>query len=196
MYEVAVENANSSLRMLAKRLRDPDTLTSAEFQALLKELASRERLMVLIAGSTGLRCGELIGLRWSDIDFERDSINLTRSIWQNLEGQPKTAASRKPVPIPKVLPLELKGWKKSALYNKAGDFLFLSLASNGRHPVRPDMILKDHIRPVLKRLEIDKRIGRHSFRHGFSNLLRQTGADIKTTQELLRHASSRVTLDT
>ena len=42
---------------------------------------------------------------------------------------------------------------------------------------------------------MEKRIGWHSFRHGFSNLLRVRGTDLNTTQDLLRHANSRVTLD-
>jgi integrase len=57
------------------------------------------------------------------------------------------------------------------------------------------MILKRHIRPALKRLNIAKKIGWHSFRHGFSNLLRENKVEIKTAQELLRHANSRITLD-
>ena len=57
------------------------------------------------------------------------------------------------------------------------------------------MILKRHIRPTLKRLNIGKRIGWHSFRHGLANLLRQNNVEIKTVQELLRHANRRITLD-
>ena len=57
------------------------------------------------------------------------------------------------------------------------------------------MILRRHIRPALQRLGVTKNIGWHSFRHGLSNLLRQNGVDIKTAQELLRHANSRITLD-
>jgi integrase len=40
-----------------------------------------------------------------------------------------------------------------------------------------------------------KQIGWHSFRHGLATMLRQKGVDIKTAQELLRHANSRITLD-
>jgi site-specific recombinase XerD len=43
---------------------------------------------------------------------------------------------------------------------------------------------------------ITKRIGWHTFRHSYSTLLKASGADIKVMQELLRHASTRVTLDT
>ena len=52
------------------------------------------------------------------------------------------------------------------------------------------------IRPAAVKLGISRRIGWHTFRHTYSTLLRATGADIKVMQELLRHASARVTLDT
>ena len=57
--------------------------------------------------------------------------------------------------------------------------------------------MRNLIRPVAVELGITERIGWHTFRHTYSSLLlRATGADIKVMQELLRHASSRVTLDT
>ncbi len=58
------------------------------------------------------------------------------------------------------------------------------------------MILKRHIRPALKRIGVQgKRIGWHSFRHGLATMLRQHGIDLMTAQELLRHANSRITLE-
>jgi site-specific recombinase XerD len=52
------------------------------------------------------------------------------------------------------------------------------------------------IRPVAKELGIDKRIGWHTFRHSYSTILRSLGTDIKVQQDLLRHSSARLTLDT
>jgi site-specific recombinase XerC len=72
------------------------------------------------------------------------------------------------------------------------DFLFRSVVKNGTNPITPDMILKRHIRPALKRLKIAKKIRWHSFRHGYSNFFRENKLEIKTTQILLRHANSRI----
>lgn len=66
---------------------------------------------------------------------------------------------------------------------------------NGTNPITPDMILTRHIRPALERLKIAKKIGWHSFRHGYSNLLRENKLEIKTTEDLLRHANSRITMN-
>jgi len=51
------------------------------------------------------------------------------------------------------------------------------------------------VQPAVKRLGIAKQIGRHSFRRTFATLLKGTGEDVKTVQELMRHANSRLTLD-
>jgi hypothetical protein len=60
----------------------------------------------------------------------------------------------------------------------------------------PDMVLKKTIRPALERAGIkDKVIGWHSFRHSLATNLRAAGVDLKTAQELLRHANSRITLE-
>jgi hypothetical protein len=78
----------------------------------------------------------------------------------------------------------------------AGDFLFPSFRLNGRQPITPDMVLKKVIRPALIRAGIKhKVIGWHSFRHSLATNLRSAGVDLKTAQELLRHANSRITLD-
>lgn len=194
-HEWAARNPIAAVRTSAKRLREPDILTPRELQGLLKELPQREKTMVLIAATTGLRRGELIALRWRDLDLDAGLARITRSIWYNVEGDTKTEASHKPVPLPPVVVAELKRWNEQSLYRSSDDFLFPSISKNGNQPVHPDMILKRHIRPVLERLGVKKKIGWHSFRHGLSNQLREHGVEIKTAQELLRHANSRITLD-
>jgi integrase len=188
-------NPITAVRTSAKRLRTPDILSPEEFQALLMELSRRERVMVMLDGSTGLRRGELIALRWRDIDFELMQANVTHSVWHNVEGDAKTEASRKPVPLHPLVIEELMQWKLTTLYQADEDYLFPSVVKNGSQPIQPDMILKRHIRPALERIGVKKQIGWHSFRHGLATMLRQKGVDIKTAQELLRHANSRITQD-
>ena len=65
----------------------------------------------------------------------------------------------------------------------------------GKQPYWPDNLMKRHIRPVAKANGIHKKIGWHTFRHSFGTLLKANGEDVKTVQELLRHANSRITLD-
>jgi site-specific recombinase XerD len=74
--------------------------------------------------------------------------------------------------------------------------MFPSIRLKGKQPISPDTVLKKIIRPALIRAGIkDKAIGWHSFHHSLATNLRAAGVDLKTAQELLRHANSRITLD-
>ena len=195
-HEWIAFNPISKVRCSAKRLREPDVLTPREFQALLQELSLRERVMVMLAGSTGLRRSELFALRWSDINFFTMEVAVTRSCVRNHFGAPKTEASGKPVPLHTGVSSVLVEWRKESPYNSDDDFLFPSLRMNGGQPLMPDMILKKIIRPALVRAGITgKVIGWHSFRHSLATNLRSLGVDVKVAQELLRHANSRTTMD-
>jgi hypothetical protein len=74
-------------------------LTPAEFSALLNELSGRERAMVLLVGTTGLRRSEFVALTWADIDTEKMEIRVTRSCVRSRIGKTKTEGSAKPVPL-------------------------------------------------------------------------------------------------
>jgi len=195
-HEWITFNPISKVRSSAKRLREPDVLAPGEFQALLRELPLRERVMVMIAGSTGLRRSELLALRWSDVNFFTMEIAVTRSCVRNRFGETKTEASRKPVPLHQSVCDVLAEWRGESLYTSDSDFLFPSLRMNGTQPLMPDMVLKKAIRPALVRAGITgKVIGWHSFRHSWATNLRSLGVDVKVAQELLRHANSRTTMD-
>jgi len=55
--------------------------------------------------------------------------------------------------------------------------------------------MSHHIQPIAKKLGITKHIGWHTFRRTYSSILKDNGEDVKVVQELLRHASTKVTLD-
>lgn len=79
-YELFDRNPIHLVRQSAKRRRTPTFLMPAEIKALLDNLSMRERTLVLLAVSTGLRQSELFGLKWGDIDFTQGTMNVTRSI--------------------------------------------------------------------------------------------------------------------
>ena len=196
-YEWLPQYANpiSKVRQSAKRERIPDVLEVPEFQALLQELSLRERTLVALDGITGLRRGELIGLKWCDVDFENLQINVTRSVVHQVVGNCKTEASQKPVPLEASVAEDLWLWKQSTPYNRPEDWVFASPWTKGKQPLWPDSLLRRWIKPVAKRVGITKRLGWHTFRHTYSTLLRANGEDIKVVQELLRHANSKITMD-
>lgn len=195
-HEWIHRNPITKVRASAKRLREPDVLSPAELSALIAELPLREKAMVMVAASTGLRRSELIALTWRDIDPLLIQVNVLRSCVRNHFGDTKTEASRRPVPLHSSVVECLNEWRKESKHNGDDDFLFPSNRKEGKQPITPDMVLKKVIRPALVRAKIiGKVIGWHSFRHSLATNLRAAGADLKTAQELLRHANSRITLD-
>jgi len=195
-YEWLTFNPISKVRTSSMRLREKDVLSPAEFQALLEQLSVRDRAMVLLAGSTGLRRSEMIALTWTDVNTLTLEVNVLRSCVRNRFGDTKTECSRRPVPLHPLVLAALLEWKEESLYKADADFLFPSIRLNGEKPLSPDSLLKRSIRPALVRAGIvGKQIGWHNFRHSLATNLRAMGVDIKVAQELLRHANSRTTLD-
>lgn len=194
-YEWTDKNPIRLVRQSAKREKIPDVLELHEIQALLAKLAVRERTLVLLDAATGLRVSELLALRWDDIDFENLEIRVTESIWHQVLGVCKTEASAKPVPMDSYLAEDLLRWRKTCAYPMASDWVFASPTMKGKQPYWPDNLMKRYIKPAAKKAGINKNIGWHTFRHSFGTLLKTNGEDVKTVQELLRHANSRITLD-
>ncbi len=195
-YEWLTFNPISRVRTSAKRLRDKDVLTPEEFQRLAEQLSVRDRAMVLLAGSTGLRRSEMIALTWADLDVRTMEVSVLRSCVRNRIGNTKTESSRRPVPLHPLVLSALFNWRAKSLYAGEADFLFPSIRLKGTRPLSPDSLLKKCIRPALVRAGVTgKHIGWHSFRHSLATNLRALGIDVKVAQELLRHASCRTTLD-
>jgi integrase len=100
----------SGVRVSSKRERTPDVLEVEEMQQLLGALRVRERAMVFLDMALGLRRGELAGLKWEDINFEKLYVDVTRSVVDQQVGNTKTEVSRKPIPIDRYLAKDLLMW--------------------------------------------------------------------------------------
>jgi integrase len=192
-------NPMKYVRQGGKRQSIPVALEIEQFRKLFAALQQRERTMVLLDCGSGLRRGELIGLLWSDIDFAKKQMNVTRSVVEMVAGKVKTEASRKAVPLEHFMVDELLAWHSVTPYKKPEDWVFASDSpragsKRGRQPYWPSTIMRHFIQPVAKKLGIGN-INWHTFRHTYSTLLGANGEDPKVVQELLRHSSIKVTMD-
>jgi integrase len=177
------------------RVRIPDILEIEEIQALFAALTPREPAVVMLDAITGLRRSELLGLKWSDIDFTALEVNVTRSVFRQVVGPCKTEASKRPLPLDPWIAEELYAWRRHSEFPRPEDWVFASSSMGGKQSWWPDAILQNYIQPAAKGVGITKRVGFHTFRHTYSTLLKANGEDVKTVQKLLRHASSQITLD-
>jgi integrase len=190
----------SGVRVSSKRMSIPDILTIGEMQKLIAAVRLRERVLIFLDMVTGLRRGELAGLKWADIDFLNLQINVSRSVVEQHVGRCKTEVSQKPVPIDEYIAADLLEWYRHTPYHAPTDWVFATDSNRagrkrGKQPLWLCKIMGYHIQPAAKKLSIEKRIGWHTFRRTYSTLLKDNGEDVKVVQELLRHSSIKMTLD-
>src|SRR6266403_4737549 len=187
-HELFDRNPIRLVRQGSKRRTTPSVLTPVEINALLGGLRLRERTLVLLAASTGLRQSELFAVKWGDIDFVQHTMNVVRSIVYGVVGPCKTESSQKPVPVHPTLADALMQWRKHCTYIKPGDWVFASKRYRGRIPYWGQAILRKYIRPVAQRAGIQKQFGWHTFRHyaEFRTMPSRTG--ISSFWAVLRNA--------
>ncbi|MDE7165280.1 MAG: site-specific integrase [Clostridiales bacterium] len=149
---------------------------------------------IILCLYTGLRIGELLALKWTDIDFDKAFISITKACndsWKNGKyvkqiDTPKTIMSKRLIPIPRQLLQSLKVIRKR---------------SKSDMVVSSDSIEQISIRSyqrtfelVLKKLKIPHK-GFHSLRHTFATRAIECGMDVKTLSEILGHKNSTITLN-
>jgi integrase len=167
---------------------------------IMTELPDPYRTLLFLVAVTGLRISEALGLKWDDLDYDRQMIHLRR-VWvgNDIVEQMKTEGSAAPVPLGDLLADALRTWYQQTPYRKPEDWVFPSMKLKGKKPLSASITAADKIRPAaIKagiRLEPGQRFGFHNFRHSLATFLVSRGKDVKTVQELLRHAKVSTTLD-
>jgi integrase len=149
---------------------------------------------VLLDFGTGLRRGELSGVRWEDIYFDDKVLIPKRSIVKQRIGKVKTEASKKSIPLDDVLIEELLAWRRETPYSEDSDYVFASTKMRGKQPYWMSRIMQHHIKPVAAKTGIEIK-GWHTLRHSYTTLLRQNNNNPKVVQGLLRHASYSITMN-
>lgn len=161
---------------------------------------------------TGLRLGELLALKWTDIDFINNTLTVNKSIKRVtfvdkngnrenkiIEQTPKTETSYRTIPIPKNIMNNLKLYmkKQSAIekeneefYNNSVDYIFCNKFGN---PLDPKLLPRN-FKSVLRKAGL-REIKYHSLRHTYATRLFEAGVPIKTVQALMGHSDITTTMN-
>jgi integrase len=169
-------------------VREKVVLTPEQMRRLLAELPEPHRTMALVAVLSGLRRGELFGLRWKNVDFAEGSILVCESNYQGQQSQPKTRASRRIVFVDSVVLDALRKIQPEVL-NPDG-YVF----SSGRGTaLNPENVRSRVLYPACGRAGLP-RVGWHSFRYTYATWANPTGESIKALQSQLGHTDAKLTL--
>lgn len=185
----------SNFTMPKTEQHNTDVLTPAERRSLENYLInnmSLTNLAVLLCLFTGLRIGELCGLKWEDIDFAAYTLSVKRTVQritkngksQIIIGSPKSRTSVRVVPIPAFLMTLLNDYKSF------GGFYIIT---NTVKPTEP-RTMQNRFKSILKSCGI-RNVNFHLLRHTYATVCIEKGFDPKTLSELLGHADAAITLN-
>ncbi len=178
-----------------KRQEEPRVLTQEEFLLLLNAVDEEPfRTMVLTDMCLGLRCSELLAIKWSDFDWENLTLKVQRAIVAGRVGEVKTRFSMKTVPIDADLAEALWSWKQKSEFNKDTDWVWASPFQAGEKPYLSLGVQQRRLKPAALRAGLGP-IGWHTLRHTYRAWLDETGAPMTVQQELMRHADIRTTMN-
>lgn len=181
-----------------KNKREISALSKQE-QLQIERAAFEERgcSAIILALYTGLRIGEISGLKWSDIDFEKNIIYIKRTLYRipsTKQGdkteiiitEPKTKSSLRAIPLAKNLKLYLLNKRKE----QSCEYV---IACKGSYS--EPRVISYRFKKVLAKANM-KPIHFHVLRHTFATRCVEQGIDIAAVSKLLGHASIKLTLDT
>src|SRR5215212_10153869 len=203
-------NATEAVKPPQPTREEMHPLTPEQAKLLLQaahEAGDRLEALYVLAIHTGLRQGELLGLKWDDVDLDDGSIQVRRTLAITKSGpvftSPKTARSRRSVKLTSKATEALKSHLERQLGEidrvgslwSPGDADGLIFASETGEPLDRRAVTKQKFKPLLKRAGLPE-IRFHDLRHTCATLLLTRNVNPKIVSEMLGHATIAITLDT
>ena len=184
--------------------KEMQPLTPAQAKRLLVNVReARLRALYVLAITAGLREGELLGLRWEDVNLERKLLQVRRQLTRTRDGLSFTAPKRGKARVVRLTDMAIAALKAHrATQNeeraRAGSLweeTSLVFTSTIGTPVDVGNLTYRSFRPLLKRTDLPQRRF-HDLRHTCATLLLSKGTHPKIVQEMLGHANISMTMDT
>jgi integrase len=169
--------------------------TREQAQRIIAASEEPYKTLFSLAWLTGLRAGELLALKISDLNFANHTIQVSKSADDNTRElrQPKTSNSIALLPMPSALQKMLENYLACHWTPNEKGYLFPN--PKGTHPRWRDNVVKYGLKPVLRKLGIPEAYaGLHAFRHGLATELVQRSTPLPDVQKQMRHADVRTTL--
>jgi integrase len=202
--EVLVKNPARQVTPTKPDKLEIKILDKQEIPALLKAAKGTSLYVPVLVGiTTGIRRGELLGLRWSDVDLTAGNLTINQAM-QRTKGEfefksPKTSTSRRTIMLPSVTIEALQTHYKAQLEDRmklglGRDRHGLVFTHADRKPLDPDSLSKAFMRLVIKSKVTP--ITLHGLRHTHISHLLMDGVHVKVVSERAGHVNVNITLNT
>jgi integrase len=179
-----------------KRRSKPRVLTFDEFTKLLAAVGREPyRTMMIVSACLGLRCSEVFGLRWEDLDWHARTLTVQRGIVDGRIDDVKTAGSHAKLPLHPRLLREMLQFYSRAEFKDSDDWVFASPFTAGERPYHSYRVQQYVIKPAAIACGLGDGIGWHTLRHSYRSWLQSTGTPIGVQKDLMRHADIRTTMN-
>lgn len=180
---------NPGRRSKARQALERDVL--AEITSKMPLLEENDRRFLALAMYTGMRKGEIIGLRWEDINLAKNTIHVCRSANVNkgpaILGDTKTDAGERDIPIAPDLMNNLKPLKASG-------YVIVGVRDRSGQKAITCTIYNNMLTRIRKAIDLHGATA-HVFRHSLGTLLYDTTQNVKTVQDILGHSDFKTTVD-
>ena len=174
-----------------ERSGDIEVFSPEEVWALVRAAGSeRDGALYLTAAFTGLRMGELLALRWRDVDWSARRIRVRRNFVRGEFGTPKSKRSSRRVPLASRVATELELLSQESRW-KGDDDLVFAHPETGR-PIDRSKLLK-RFKAALRRADV-RAVRFHDLRHTFGTRMAAQGMPMRVLQELMGHRDFKTTL--
>jgi integrase len=205
LWQIIGRNVADAVQPPRRVRREMQTLDAEQVRKLLQEAEKSEHYsLIYVAVNTGLRMGELLGLKWEDLDFAECTAQIRRSMQRIAGGgmvasDTKTHRSRRSVSLQPTVMEVLKTHKVNQARERllAGEAYVnnaLVFATPLGAPVDPSNLSKA-FRRLLKSARLP-RVRFHDLRHTHASLMLKAGVHPKIVSERLGHSAIGITLDT
>jgi len=172
------------------RREERPLLNPEEASRLIAEARGVFQLAIEMALKTGARKGELLALRWSDLDLREGTMSIRRTVRKGRFTDPKTAGSRRTIELPSDLVRRLREYRVASPYSKDSD---LVLCSPRGTPLGHGTLDHVGLRPALRRAGLPA-MRWHDMRHSAASILISMGWDCAEVSQRLGHSSPAITL--
>ena len=178
---------------ITKREKPIKVLTPAQYQSIVAALPQPFDVMVQVVATLGLRFSEMLGLKWSDVDWNARTIKIQRSSYRGDIAETKTDASNALLPLAPGLIDVLRIWQQRPdAEDEEVEWMFPNPATG--KPYFGPSIQQRWIRPAGESIGI-KGLGFHTFRHSYKSWLDSVGAPMGAMKDLMRHSAISVTMN-